>query len=134
MSIEYYLSFLNGIYNKKFLKPEHQEFVNNNYVLEVPSDWSYHVVLVNLPIELSLSVNISGFGNTGAIIEFILDGKEIKISEFKDVDEILEVCKDYIPSGNLEDAAYKATWDVNDEYEKIKEQSTKLLKLFKIKE
>ena len=111
---------LNGSYKGSFIKKEHHEFMRNNHVLEVPSEWSEDICLDNMDLITSMSVN-NFFNLSSEDWEYThyIDGEEIKIKTYSSIDDILDREKEFV----IKDISHFA---INEQYEKLQKQEAKI--------
>ena len=106
-----------GIYQGSFIKKEHQEFMREKEVLEVPSDWSETISLSNMDLITSLSINnFFDFPNSDDWEHsYFINGEQVQLKQYIDIPDILEKEKKYI----VNEISH---FDLNDIYQDLQKQ------------
>lgn len=123
---QYILSNLCGVFRGTYVKEEHRQFMKDNYVLSVPSDWSYEIYLDNMDILTSISVNYSAhhIASSNFIEEYYIDGEKLELIEFPDLKDIENLQKIFKPI----DGVKLNQHGLNDIYNDLKKQAENILK------
>ena len=121
LTLHHSIYMLTGIILQSFLKEEHIDFVQNNLVKEIPTEWQETIYIDNLNIEESLQYNEALFPAFPTVKnEYYINNKLIPKKEIS-----MEMLKER--TQKMKESEITIQHQLNNIYNNLKEQSNELL-------